>query len=166
MPLSCFKWDLKFYLLLDLDVLSTKKKKKSHFSSSFSNNAATATTTTKQQQNKKGGGLTPHHKKPKCWPIHIQSFFWLHIHVPLGLPSKSILAICKWWRHSQIPMINRKYWQNRHSNGPESRTSKINRRIRPSHMHGMDPLHALRPSTLINHMLVPWSSFTDDYPKP
>ena len=63
-------------------------------------------------------------------------------------------------------MINRKYRQNTHSNGPESRTSKINRRIRPSHMHGMDPLHEVRPSALINHILAQWLAFTDDYPKP
>ena len=85
---------------------------------------------------------------------------------PLGFLSKSILAICKQWRHSHIPMINRKLRQNTHSNGPESRTSKINRRIRPSRMHGMDPLHELRPSTLINNTLVQWLAFTDEYAKP
>jgi hypothetical protein len=63
-------------------------------------------------------------------------------------------------------MINRKLRENLHSNGPESRTSKINRRIRPSRMHGSDPLHVLRPSTLINRILVQWLAFTDDYPKP
>ena len=63
-------------------------------------------------------------------------------------------------------MINRKLRPNTHSNGPESRTLKINRRIGPSRMHGVDPLHPLRPPTLIDRTLVQWLAFTGDYPKP
>ena len=33
-------------------------------------------------------------------------------------------------------------------------------------MLGMDLLHVLRPSTLINHILVQWFAFTDECPKP
>ena len=58
-------------------------------------------------------------------------------------------------------MINRKLRPNTHSNG----TLKINRRIRHSRVHGMDPLHLLRPSTLIGRILAQWLAFTDDYPK-
>jgi hypothetical protein len=32
-------------------------------------------------------------------------------------------------------------------------------------MLGMDPLHELRPSTLIHCILVQWLAFTDEYPK-
>ena len=106
------------------------------------------------------GGPTP--PKPKCYGIRCQSVLKQHLHVPEQKHTSESQIMTSFSNIDDKPKMATKY-PSKWPREPDLRLkNKSSSRTLSYAWHGPP---VLRPSTLINHILVQWLAFTDEYPK-